>query len=308
MNEPTATDMELLLKEENIQTLTHVFTPLIQDAVNAAIPAELMQLVNELRQARDELATARSELKEAATRYVTVEESERAVQQFAAQIREPLAKSIDTHLSELKEEDRLRNQAFDQRIGEINALVLTHDQELTTLKALNEAQMSDIKSRLTKVETDIQTGVAAVAKNSATMNRAVGQWITESKRKDEKIDLELKRHDNAIVQFEKQIRDNRDDTGNLRGDVEGLRGDISATVHPLRDKVNALVPRVDSLTARQDAADLVLRYVEIIGNALTSLVRTRKGNVALAVIVFLLFGFQIINAFLTYQFIQRFPN
>lgn len=303
MTDSTTEDMELLLKEENIQTLTHIFTPLIQQAVDAT---GITQAVNELVQARDELAAARGAIEEIKAKYITAEEAKKMGQDIGAEIRNPLSKSIDKHLAELKEEDTRRNQAFDQRIGEINALVLTQGQELATLSATSKQQFEQIETRLSKVENDIKTGVAAVARNTRTLSRAVGQWITESRQQKEKIDLELTKHGNTIVQFDKEIRENRDETSNLRADVDGLRGDLATQVHPLRDKVNDVTARLSNQEAWRGMAERNLVYVGWVAENVRWLFKERTGNIVLAILVALIAGFQIYYGVMSYQLNQRY--
>lgn len=305
MNDTTTEDMELLLKEENIQTLTHIFTPLIQQAVNAT---GITDAVAELTKAREELAAAREEIAEVKSKYITAEEAKKMGDGIGKAMSLPITESVNTHMAEMKEEDQRRNQAFDQRIGEINALVLTQGQELASLSATSEQRFGQIESRLSKVESDIKTGVASVERNTRTLSRAVGQWLEENQKQKEKIDLELKRHDNAIVQFDKEIRENRDKTGNLLADVEGMRGDLASQVHPMRDSLSDLKNRVSSHEAWRGTADQTLVYVGWVAANVRWLFKERSGNVVLAIIIALIAGFQIYYGVMSYQLTQRYTQ
>lgn len=305
MSQSTETDLQFLQNEDAARAYIHFVTPLIQQAVAAAIPPELATLAVELSQARQELADAKAELDEAKTKFITAEEAQRIGQGIGDNISGKLTTNIDQHLAELKEDDQRRSQAFDAQIGEVRSLALVQGNELATLKAVFEEKIEAHEKRLNKVETDIKTGVAAVARNTRTLSQAVGKWLEETGEKEQKL---LKKLADEKTEVDKKLLANTEDIASIRGDVGELRGDIGATVRPMQDTVRELKPQVVALQVDMGSAKLTLDKVDKVAAAILWMFKDRRGNVLLASILMALCGFQLLFAFLAYQFIQRMPN
>lgn len=233
MDSATTTDLTFLNNEESARAYIHFVTPLIQQAVAAAMPPELSELnavILAFNQTRDELQQARREIEDIKATYITAEQAKKIGVDIGTEIREPLSQSVEKHMQAMRELDEQRNRAFDEQIGATKALVLTQGQELATLKAVYEERIATHEKRLSKVESDIKNGVASVEKHTRTLNVAVGRWLEESREQKKKTDADIKALEEARETFDKQLLDTRDDMLNLRSDVDGLRGDIATKV------------------------------------------------------------------------------
>lgn len=200
MTVSTNGDMELLQKEENIQLLTTILTPMITQAVNDAIPPELMQLTGELRQARDDLAAARQEIEQVKANFIAAEDARK------------LGETIDT----------------------VKATTTAHEQELATLKATNETRFDLVEKQITTIRRDIDQGVKSVARSSRTMGRTVAKWLKESAKKEQdalerekKRQTEIDREIQAIKDAHEE--DNRRNEERLRAESLVVR-DIDSRV------------------------------------------------------------------------------
>lgn len=173
MNETTNGDMELLLKEENIQTLTNIFTPLIQAAVNAAMPPGIMELTSDLRQARDDLAAARQEIEQVKASFVVAEDARK------------LAENID----------------------QVKATTTAHEQEIATLRATYDTRFELVDKQTTAIRRDIDQGVKSVARSARTMNRTVAKWLKESAKKEQDAAEHEKKRQAEIDQKMQEMKD-----------------------------------------------------------------------------------------------------
>lgn len=177
MNETTNGDMELLLKEENIQTLTNIFTPLIRAAVNDAMPPGLMELTNDLRKARDDLAAAQQELEAVKANFIVAEDARK------------LGESID----------------------QVKATTTANEQEIATLKATHDTRFELVEKQITTIRQDIDQGVKSVARNVRTMNRTVARWVKESAKKEQDAAEREKKRQAEIDQKMQEMKDAHDE-------------------------------------------------------------------------------------------------
>lgn len=188
---------------------------------------------------------------------------------------------------------------------------------LDKLESAHQERLDALEKRLNKVE-DLQKkqsdNITQMTRNTNSirdgvqeMQRTYLEAMSRDKKRQEDIDRELLLLKNARVQSEKEIRDNQDQTLNLRADVEGLRGDIGATVRPMQDAMRLIQPKVADLDDRLSDAELVVTSVRGVANSIQWSVKTRRGNIALASLFILFFGFQALFAFLAYQLILRIP-
>jgi hypothetical protein len=155
--------------------------------------------------------------------------------------------------------------------------------------------LDELKTRLSKMENTIETGVAAVARNSSTMNRTVARWLKENKDKEDKNDLEFKSLNVAKIEFEKQIRQNREETMGLLGSVDGLRGDIATKVTTTDLKVTVIKTEMENVKAQQSALTKDLTEIQVSLQSALWLVNTWAGRSVLVTILGLLIGSNLIR-------------
>lgn len=198
--------MELLQKEENIQLLTTILTPMITQAVNDAIPPELMQLTGELRQARDDLAAARQEIERVKASFIVGEDARK------------MGETIDT----------------------VKATAIAHEQELATLKATHETRFDLVEKQITTIRRDIDQGVKSVARSSRTMGRTVAKWLKESAKKEQDALEREKKRQTEIDREIQAIKDAHEEDN--RRNEERLRAE-SLVVRDIDSRVQLSIER-----------------------------------------------------------------
>lgn len=230
--------------------------------------------------------------------FATLEHVNQKIDEFSKGVHQRL----DEYLDNANKEEKRRQAMFDQRFDQLTALVtdsntrsVENEKQIAALRAAYDQRFDQIEARLNKAEDTIKNGVAKVAQNSTTMNRMVSDWIAESKRKDEKNDLEIKRLDNARVQFEKDLREQVDDIGNLRQDVDGLRADIATKVTTTDLKVKHIDSELSDIKQRlsnQDAEQALVKKwvidIQVQTKAAFWLLNTIPGRVVLITVLALL--------------------
>lgn len=132
----------------------------------------------------------------------------------------------------------------------------------------------------------IRADTKSIKENAQKTSGAVIELIEETKKRQKEIDRELE-----------NIKDAQDaDAKNLRDSREQTAKDIDA----LQDDMRKQEVRVISVEAE-------IKPISAVANAFLKLFTTRRGNTVLASFLILFFGSQLVNAYLTYQFIQRIP-
>lgn len=256
-------NMEQLLKEENIQTLTGIFMPLITQAVNDAMPPGLMELTNDLRQARDDLAAARQEIERVKASFIVGEDARK------------MGETIDT----------------------VKATAIAHEQEVATLKATHETRFELVEKQITTIRRDIDQGVKSVARSSRTMNRTVAKWLKESAKKEQDAQEREKKRAEEIDREIQAIKDaheedNRRNEERLRAESLVVR-DIDSRVQLSIERqnvamfgdVNKKIPGLveDMKTVKKDVAPVAFLFGSKLGWLFLGLLYT-AGVIALAAI------------------------
>jgi chromosome segregation ATPase len=302
MEQSTETDLSALLIEENRRELILIFTPLIQQAVHAAIPQELTEAAVALKQTREDLRAARQEIQDIRAAYITAEQAEQNWQNYADKISEPLKKRLDQHLSDWNREDERRHSQYLQQIAGIEQKVQQNDtrvaeneKKIATLQATAQQQFDQIDRRLTRTETDIDKNIKKMADSANTMNLTFAKFLQEYETQAKANARNIEDLETAQGRTDKRLVDLQDDTGNLRQDVDGLRADIATKVKTTELTVKHIESETSEIKQRQSnqsaETELVKRRVMDIEVQLKSalwLLNTWAGRAVLLTILTLL--------------------
>lgn len=194
-------------KEELRKEITEDAVRAMADrAADAAFLRYLEQVeaaTQKLNEARESLAqevfNARTQIMSATADYITREEAERQAKEQVDKQFASWRTNFDTFTDDFNKESARRNQVLDLYMAEVKAVAvesqqksIDNEKQIAAANAANDERFKQFETRLTKAETRIEGGVAKVEKNSTSMHRMVGDWITQSKTRDEKNDTIIK--------------------------------------------------------------------------------------------------------------------
>lgn len=171
-----------------------------------------------------------------------------------------------------------------------------HGEALDTLKSQVDAlarQVHDQDVKTTQHIKDIRADTDQIKKSAQVMRTTMTQLVSNDVKRQKALD---KLKSETDEQNTKRVRD-----------IDNLREALRESDDQTAKDINALQDDMRKQEVRLINTEAEIKPISAVANAFLKLFYTRRGNVALAAMLLFFFGFQLLNAWLTFQFIQRIP-
>ena len=205
-----------------------------------------------------------------------------------------------------------------ERIGKLEA---STEARLKLLEEDNKALKANDLQRAHEV-TEIKASASKTADNAEKTSEAVIKLIGEFKAQKENVDREIAALKDSQKSDVKEIRDVKEDVFNNRTELNEIKSTVATeqtnartNIQQIKDKIDgfsvsyrALDTKLTGYDTRLLTAESVMDKINSIASSVRWLFKDRWGNVLLAAMISSICGFQLLFAWLAYQFIQRMPN